>query len=311
MDFIALDFETANQNSHSVCEIGISKVKNGIIVESFSRLVRPRNNWFKSINVGIHGIDAETVKNEPEFNELWEDIGHLFQGCNLVAHNAAFDIGVLKSVLDLYDIGLPEINYACTVQMARKTWRGLPSYSLGNLSEFLGVTLERHHRAGDDAQACAEIAIQSMEICGVNHFSEIPKKIGTAIKKVEQNEYVPMFRANGWRSKELPSIDPQLVDKSHTYSGKNFVFTGKLSSMTRKEAQINVLKSGGQNMEHIDRNTDFLVLGNSSYDLYLSGKKSRKTQQAEELQNHGYDVNIISEKEFLKTLELPSTGSLF
>ena len=71
MDFIAIDFETANSNRHSACEIGIVKVENFIITDKKSFLIKPKENYFDWMNTEIHGINEETVENEPEFDVIY------------------------------------------------------------------------------------------------------------------------------------------------------------------------------------------------------------------------------------------------
>ena len=230
MKFVAIDFETANSESHSACEIGLSLVENGRIVETISRLIKPRNNWFNSFNTRLHGIDAATVSVEPEFNDLWSsEIKDILDGSKMVAHNAGFDVGVLKSVLDQYDIDMPTIDYACTVRMARKTWKGLNSYSLGLLSDYLGVPLLKHHRAGDDAKACADIAIRCMEAFEIDSFDELSSKMGINIGQIRPGDYVPIRLGKGNRIARI-EFDKGKEDPSSPLYQKTFVFTGRMSS---------------------------------------------------------------------------------
>ena len=44
-DFIAIDFETANQEPSSVCSIGVVMVRDGQIVDSFYSLIQPEPNY--------------------------------------------------------------------------------------------------------------------------------------------------------------------------------------------------------------------------------------------------------------------------
>jgi DNA polymerase-3 subunit epsilon len=74
MNFVALDFETANNNRHSVCEVGLSFVENGEIINTRSWLVRPKDNYYLPFNVSIHGITPEDTLKELEFDVVWEEI---------------------------------------------------------------------------------------------------------------------------------------------------------------------------------------------------------------------------------------------
>lgn len=78
MDYIAIDFETANEKRSSPCSIGIVVVKNSEVVEKIHYLIKPKEMRFMPINIGIHGIRPGMVENEPEFNEIWKRIKGYF-----------------------------------------------------------------------------------------------------------------------------------------------------------------------------------------------------------------------------------------
>ncbi len=97
MDFIALDFETATSQRDSPCEIGLTFVQGGQIVETKSWLIKPLYNEFDYFNILIHGIRPEHLADKPEFNELWTEIKPLIENKFLIAHNADFKSAVLSS----------------------------------------------------------------------------------------------------------------------------------------------------------------------------------------------------------------------
>lgn len=177
MNFVALDFETANHRRESVCEMGIAIVIEGSVAESKSWLVRPKHNWFHPMNTRIHGIDAQQVANAPEFDEVWEQARCYFDNANLIAHNASFDIGVLRHVLAQYDLAPPAIIYSCSLAVARRAWKGLPSYGLKSLAKHFNIPL-RHHSAEPDAIASAEIMLRALKEHQVNSFSDIESTFG-------------------------------------------------------------------------------------------------------------------------------------
>ncbi len=90
MNFTVIDFETANSKRASACALGIVKVENGVITEKNAWLIRPDDMRFDGMNIGIHGIRPEHVKNEPEFDELYKNIfEHKLKDQLVVAHNAS------------------------------------------------------------------------------------------------------------------------------------------------------------------------------------------------------------------------------
>ena len=83
-DFIAIDFETAT--NFNPCQIGMAIVKNGIIVQTINRLIRPPHNLYNPQTIHIHHITPDLTENAPEFPEVWNDIKHYFDDAILVAH---------------------------------------------------------------------------------------------------------------------------------------------------------------------------------------------------------------------------------
>lgn len=182
MDFVAIDFETAHLNFP--CEIGLTQVENGLIIQSKSWLIKPAcypymNHW----NERVHGISSVDVSNAPTFEEMWSELKPWLEDKYLVAHNAAFDMKVLRSALAYYDIALPWAEYFCSVSLSRKTWKQLPSHSLGAVASFHNIKFN-HHRAGDDAEVCAKIVLKAFEESAEGNLTEGLNKLGVTLKKL-------------------------------------------------------------------------------------------------------------------------------
>ncbi|HVI51061.1 MAG TPA: 3'-5' exonuclease [Candidatus Sulfotelmatobacter sp.] len=181
MQVIAIDFETANSRRASACALGVARLQGGELSEVAEHLIRPREMHFQGINISIHGIRPEDVMDSPEFPEVWEDVipqdGPLF----LLAHNAPFDMSVLRASLDLYGMRPPEADYLCTVSVARALWRDLPNHKLSTVSAFLGIRLN-HHQAGSDAEACARIALEAMRQTETRSPRQLAAKLGLAVR---------------------------------------------------------------------------------------------------------------------------------
>ena len=155
---VAIDVETPNGRDAAICQIGIVVSEFGEIVRTESHLVDPEVP-FDPQNIAIHGITPADVRNAPNFPALWPRIAPYFTDSVLVAHNAAFDLGVLAGTLSRYGIPAPEITYCCTVQMARRRFsrETYGSYRLDTLCAAFDIRLTRHHDALCDARACYEL----------------------------------------------------------------------------------------------------------------------------------------------------------
>jgi DNA polymerase-3 subunit epsilon len=168
MNFTVIDFETANSKRASACALGIVKVVEGKIVEKSSWLIRPDDMRFDGMNIAIHGIRPEQVMYEPEFNELYQEIfKEKLEGQLVIAHNASFDMSVLRKSLDLYNLSYPSFDYLCSVKVAQKTWPDLFNHKLDTISTFLNFKF-KHHDALDDCLACANVMIKACEEKGVD-----------------------------------------------------------------------------------------------------------------------------------------------
>ena len=131
-----------------------------MIAEEFFSFVNPEEP-FDEFNAELTGISATTVADVLTFRELWSRIEPLMASGVLVEHNAAFDLGVLKTRLKAYGISWKEeVSYLCTVKMGRKL---LPDmhHNLDVMCDHYGIVLD-HHKADSDSHACAEILLKYM-----------------------------------------------------------------------------------------------------------------------------------------------------
>lgn len=103
MRYVAFDVETPNRYNNRMSAIGISVVEDGRITDEFYSLVDPEQpfDWF---NTRLTGISEESVADAPTFPELWPRIEPLMSSGILAAHNASFDMSVLRRCLCDYGI---------------------------------------------------------------------------------------------------------------------------------------------------------------------------------------------------------------
>ncbi|MHB1342457.1 MAG: 3'-5' exonuclease [Coriobacteriia bacterium] len=176
--FVAIDFETATREKASACALGLVVIESGRITEERSWLIQPPGNIFEPRNTWIHGIDEDLVAQEPEFDGLWAEIETYIAGATLLAHNASFDMAVLRASLDRYGLERPSpLAYYCTVAMARRVWPQLPNHKLDCVSGHCGIHLN-HHDAASDARACASIAIRCADDLGAASIEALTEQLG-------------------------------------------------------------------------------------------------------------------------------------
>jgi len=191
MNFTVIDFETANSKRASACALGIVKVENGVIVEQDAWLIKPDDMKFNGMNIAIHGIRPEQVIDKPEFDALYKDVfKDKLENQLVVAHNASFDMSVLRKSLELYGLSYPAFDYLCTVKIAQKTWTDLHNHKLDTMSRFLSFDF-KHHDALDDCLACANVLIKACEAEGVSSPLELAKKLNVQVGQVYAGGYKP------------------------------------------------------------------------------------------------------------------------
>ena len=160
-DFAAIDFETANGQRSSVCSVGVVVVRGGEVTDTFYSLIQPEPNYYSWFCQQVHGLGHEDTDDAEVFPKVWERIEPLIEGLPLVAHNAMFDEGCLRAVMQVYQMDWPDYQFYDTLRASRCHFgRQLPNHQLHTVSEACGYCLENHHHALADAEACAAIAVK-------------------------------------------------------------------------------------------------------------------------------------------------------
>lgn len=310
MKFTAIDFETANSSRSSACAVGLTIVDNGNVVGSLYKLIRPDPLYFSPFNVSIHGITEKDVAEAPSFSELWPELLATMSG-PLVAHNASFDISVIRRSLDEAGITYPDLDYYCTRVIAKQTWPGQPTYALDHIAQLLGITFQ-HHNAADDARACALIALQACKLNKVSSLDELQAPFVFSAGRLYPGGYSPCrgigkdpttrsHEPNKLRASDIAST-VSTFDHEHPFFSKSFVFTGAMTALLRKDAMQAVVDHGGQCHDTVRHDTNYLVIGQNGFIGYREGHKSTKMKKAEALLAEGCPIEILSEADFFSML---------
>jgi DNA polymerase-3 subunit epsilon len=189
MRFTAIDFETANADRGSVCAVGLIRVDNGDVVGRVSQLIRPEPLFFDPFNVAIHGISPADVADAPTFAEFWPSLWAGVEG-PLVAHNAAFDMSVLRRSLDRAGTPYPETDYFCTRVISKLVWPQHPTHALDYVARTMGIRF-RHHDALEDARACALIAVAACRQVNVVSLHDLKDTFGLRVGRLSGSGHSP------------------------------------------------------------------------------------------------------------------------
>ena len=173
MNFVSIDFETAKYSMESACSVGLVKFRNGIVQDTYYSLIRPPSLYIRPDFTDIHGLTVKDVKDAPTFADIWDtDVRPFIGSLPLAAHNAAFDMGVLRAVLEWYELAIPELPYFCTCILARHTWPELESHALTALAQQFEIIYNAHN-ALDDALTCGKLVKLSAAKFGSTTITEL------------------------------------------------------------------------------------------------------------------------------------------
>lgn len=297
MDFVAIDFETSNASRASACSLGITVVENNKITEERYWLIKPNPLIFENRNIQVHGIREFDVINEKEFNELWHEIKPYLENKLVIAHNASFDISVLRNTLDKYNLEYPNFDYACTLVASRIFYNYLNNFKLSNVNRHLGYKF-KHHHAGEDASACANILIEISKELNLNNINDISNLIGFKLGYIGNGSYKPCSKifmgmsSSKYSLYDKDKINPLFKSTSNYFKGKVVTFTGGLSCMERSEAKNLISSLGGIPRDSVTRKTNVLITNTSNIDKLHPCQMSSKLRTAIRY-NDIYNQNII------------------
>jgi len=189
-EFVAIDFETATYTPESAISIGLVKYRGFEPVDAFYSLIRPPQLYVRPDFTDIHGLTVDDVRDAPDFRQVWEEnICAFIETIPLVAHNAPFDMRVLRATLAHYGIPLPRLEYFCSLSLARRVWTGLGSHALTALGREFGIAYEAHNALAD-AQTCGKI----ISLCATEMSEKKGGKKPLAIAEVLREAGLEMRR---------------------------------------------------------------------------------------------------------------------
>lgn len=182
LDFTAIDFETANSSPASACSVGLVRVRDGEVVAQTGWLIRPPagHDEFNEWNVKIHGIRPHQVVNAATWSQQIDRLCAFAGADVLVAHNAGFDVNVMRRSCEVAGLDAPPYRSLCSLAVARKTYE-LDSYRLPKAAAAAGFGDFPHHDALADARACAQIVIDSARRASADDVDALAAALGIAL----------------------------------------------------------------------------------------------------------------------------------
>ena len=214
--YVVFDIETTGLNpyKHKLIEIGAVKIENGIIKERFSEFVNPIISIPYEIEE-LTGINDGMLKNAGLVEDVLPRFLEFCEGSVLVAHNAKFDVNFIR--LKALELGINiDFTVIDTMTLARVFLNDLKTFNLKSVTKALGVILENHHRAVDDAEATAGVFLRFVEkmknenIQTLAELNEYGKMTPDIIKKTPSHHIILLAKNDTGRINLY-----RLVSESH------------------------------------------------------------------------------------------------
>lgn len=280
MNFVAIDIETANPDMSSVCQIGIVKFVDGILVEEWSTLIDPED-YFDDINVSIHGVESHMIKGQPKLPQIIEIIRGKLENSVTVCHTHFDRISLARACIK-YQINPIATSWLDSARVVRRTWKDLAwkGYGLANVCKRIGYDF-KHHDALEDAKAAGYVLLAALRE-SQQDLETWRHRINQPIDLIQSSSSVALARDGN------PEGD---------LFGEVIVFTGVLE-LPRSEAANFAASAGCQVAPGVTKKTTILVVGDQDI-LKLAGhEKSSKHRKAEQLIADGHRLRIIRETDF-------------
>ena len=298
--FVVIDIETTGLDPtyDKLLEVSALRVENGEIVERFVSLSKPPHfSRVPDFIVDLTGITTEMIQGAPAEETVLQGFFGFIGTSVLVGHNVNFDINFLYDHGETYGFSLRN-DFVDTLRIARRLFPDQHHHRLSDVSSYLDINFVPTHRAESDTEATLHcfFAMKSRVLSewSLTDFQSHFK----GYQGYERAKYLA-------RRESLSSVVAETADfdETHPLYGKNVVFTGALSRMTRKEAFQIVANLGGNPSDTLNKKTNYLVVGNEDFVSSVKNGKSSKMLKAESYRAKGADILTISENTFFDLVE--------
>jgi DNA polymerase-3 subunit epsilon len=294
-DFIAIDFETANNERISACKIGLVFVHEGLIVnEDYYYIKPPKHIKFAYTHTKIHGITTRDVENAENFKDIWENWLKTYLNNNLIVlHNSSMDASILRQLFEFYNITNFNLTYVDTLEIAKKN--EYPT-KLIDLSIYFGHKIINHHDPVEDATACAIIAQnfikQGIQISDykkfINDSQVFPEKPQRNKKEID----IEVLKNKSTNS-EIVSHNLNIDDTKNYFCNKKVVVTGTFIASRQDIVELLNFKGADVNTS-ISKKTNIIIVGDNP--------GPSKLVKLNELIEQGYNIEIMDENIFWKKI---------
>lgn len=307
---LGLDIETANSQRTSACCAGLylKEIGGTNLIHEFV-LINP-DSRFNFLHSEMHGIKAKDVENAPRFpafNERLREILLEYPDTLVVLHNSTANMAVYKACCKKYSIEPVSFPFISTAKLAKLVLLKKDSYTLPYLCEYFNMPSFKRHFALDEAKMSVLLLEKMMEVIDVQDIPSLLIYSKIVLGQMRVDGYSPCTKFLGKATVEATSIPSAPANPipgteqnpNHPVYGKKFSLSKSHRILPRKRAiaQLNAL--GGILSDILTKDCNYYV-----YDLDPKLPKTSKVLKIEEWNKKGSKVQILSERDFLKMIDL-------
>lgn len=306
--FVVVDTETTGLDFDfdNIIEVSAIRYENGICVDTYTSLVKPPmiriydeasdtdvEAYVTDFITDLTGITNEMLASAPSIDSVLPGFMDFLGDSTIIGHNIPFDVKFLNSACS--DLGMKPLSndYVNTVRIVRKVFPGNPHYRLSDMANYCGIKQDSAHRALADCETTAACYLLMRERILADMTEQDFQK--TFEKHTHGESYAKFIEG-------LESLVDTANEDSPIY-GKTIVFTGTLERMQRKDALTLVAQRGGIPSDKLNKETNYLVVGNGEFVASVKNGKTAKMKKAEAMAVKGIDIHVISENTFFKMIE--------
>lgn len=300
-DYIIIDTETTGLDYEccEIIEVSALKYRNGQLVDKFASLMQPEPyeittdndelmlEYVEEFITQLTGITNEMLATAPKPAEVLPALLDFLGDSLLIGHNVSFDVNFLYDSAELNLGRFLTNDFIDTMRIARKLFPDLKHHRLKDISAACGVTPSGAHRAESDCLTTAA-CYESMRTM--------------ILAEQTEDEFARRFSKSYSNALKGIHATTDDIDDTNPIYGKVVVFTGAMTTMTRKEGFQSVANLGGIPQDSITKKTNYLVIGNEEFASCVKNGKTKKMQKAESYQAKGEEISIISETAFFDML---------
>lgn len=288
LNFIAIDFETANSEYSTICQIGMACFENGELIREESQLINPKTH-FDAMNIAKHGITPQKVEGYPTFPEFYPEFLNRINN-QIAIHHQPFDFSAYCQACEFHNLEYANTYWLDNAAVVRRTWEQFSKkgYGLKNVANYLGIEFS-HHDACEDARTAGLIFIEACKLTGntIEKWAELVEA-----KRIKPYHSEPSLQRI--RGEVLKPNTYSTINHNYFY-GKKVVISGTYDNWPDRNNLALILKNMGADIDSaVSDKTNILCAGNG-----VGPSKLKKMQTNIEA---GKEASVLNEVEILELL---------